>query len=335
MPAGIIRQWLRLSRLQAGAATSITCVFGAILLMPRDRLDMIHLFILFVIGLLFHFYGFVLNEYSDIEVDRYSKALSEKPLIKGTIKRRHALVAALIAIFIAFALAVIAFQSVFAVLALGAAVVLGAVYDLYGKRFFGADIVLGASIFFFCIFGALTVSTHLTSAVYLAAFLFFIQLSFQTGVTGGMKDIPHDHLAGAKTSPVFLGCRVMGKKLVVTRAFVTYVVAYKIIHTIAVLVPFGIDLIELPEPYLPQLTLLVILIVLMWLIAASAVTQKDFGRTRLMRKLGTHEIVTYPMVAILITGVIGIGSALFLVVFPIIWLAIFLYIIYGKFMPDV
>lgn len=331
----MIRKWLKLARLQAGCATAITCVFGALLLMPKDNIDMVHLLLLFLIGLLFHFYGFVLNEYSDIEVDRYAKELSDKPLIKGTIKRKHALYAAIIAVMAAVVLALILFKSIMATGALLVAILLGAIYDLYGKKFFGADIVLGMSIFFFTIFGALTVSTNLTSVVFLVAFLFFIQLTYQTGITGGMKDIPHDHLAGAKTSPVYLGCRVVGKKLIITRGFRIYVIGLKVVHTIAIILPLWLGFVEFYDPFIIQVLILVLLTLLMWTTALKTLSFKEFKRLKLMKVLGSHEIVTYPIVSILIMGEIGIYYALFLLFFPIIWLACFLYIIYGKFMPDV
>jgi 4-hydroxybenzoate polyprenyltransferase len=330
-----LRQWLKLARLQAGAATAITSVFGAILLMPSDGIDIFHLFILFVIGLLFHFYGFVLNEYSDIEIDKFSKELSDKPLIRGTIKKNHALFASLMAIGLAFVIAIVYFRSVYATSAFLVAILLGGIYDLYGKKFFGADFILGMSIFFFCIFGALTVSTSLTFVVFVVAFLFFIQLAFQTGVTGGMKDIPHDHIAGAKTSPVYLGCRVIGKRLIVTREFRIYVVIIKIIHTTAILIPIWFGNIEVYNPQELQLIVLLLLIILMWGTTLKALSLRVFDRLKLMRTLGAHEIVTYPIVPILIMGVIGIWYALFLLFFPIVWLACFLFIIYGKFMPDV
>jgi 4-hydroxybenzoate polyprenyltransferase len=335
MSAGTIRKWLKLARLQAGCATAITCVFGALLLMPNDDINTIHLLLLFIIGLLFHFYGFVLNEYSDIEVDRYAKELSDKPLIKGTIKRKHALYAAVIAVVTLVVLALILFLSIYAMGALLAAIALGAIYDLYGKKFFGADIVLGMSIFFFTLFGAFTVSTNLNSVVLIVAFLFFIQLTYQTGITGGMKDIPHDHLAGAKTSPVYLGCRVMGKKLIITRGFRTYVMGLKVIHTIAIILPFWLGFIELYDPPILQVAVIFFLTLLMWAATIKTLSFKEFRRLKLMKILGAHEIVTYPIVPILIMGEIGIYYALFLLFFPIIWLACFLYIIYGKFMPDV
>ncbi len=335
MLARTLREWFKLVRLQSGAATAITAVFGAILLMPGHNINILHLMMLFVIGLLFHFYGFALNEYSDVEIDKYSKELSEKPLVSGSIKRNHALYAALMAIILAFAVSLIYFKSLQAVLAFLIAVLLGAVYDLYGKRFFGADFVLGMSIFFFCIFGALTVSTELTPVVLSVAFLFFIQLAFQTGITGGMKDIPHDFLAGANTSPVYLGCRVIGKKLIVTDGFRMYVLGMKAAHTFAIIIIFWLDLIELSDVPFIQIFILTLLILSMWATTIKALSIKTFDRKRLMQLLGVQEIVTYPIVPILIMGMIGIWYAAFLLLFPIIWLALFLFIIYGKFMPDV
>jgi 4-hydroxybenzoate polyprenyltransferase len=335
MLASTLKQWLKLSRLQAGAATAITSVFGAILLMPKDGVDIPHLMVLFLIGLLFHFYGFDLNEYSDIEIDRFSKELWDKPLIRGTIKKNHALFASMMALGLTIAIAIIYFKNLYATLALLVSILLGGIYDLYGKKFFGADFVLGLSIFFFCIFGALTISTNLTFIVFVVAFLFFIQLAFQTGVTGGMKDIPHDHVAGAKTSPVYLGCRVVGKRLIVTREYRLYVIIIKIIHTGAILLPLLYGTFEVFNPFLLQLMILLILITLMWITTIKALNFRVFHRQKLMRILGMHEIVTYPMVPILIMGIVSIESALFLLFFPILWLACFLFIIYGKFMPDV
>jgi 4-hydroxybenzoate polyprenyltransferase len=335
MPTSTVKQWLKLVRLQSGAATAITAVFGAIILMPKDEINITHLMILFAIGLLFHFYGFTLNEYSDIEIDRYAKELSEKPLVSGTIKRSHALYAALIAVIAALFITIFYFRSLQAILAFLIAVLLGGVYDLCGKKFFGADFILGTSIFFFCLFGAQTVSTELTPVVLSVAFLFFIQLTFQTGITGGMKDIPHDFLAGAKTSPVYLGCRVIGRKLIVTHGFRTYVLGMKAVHTFAIVMIFWLGIIELSGVSFIQIFILTLLILSMWATTIKALGLRTFDRKRLMQLLGAQEIVTYPIVPILIIGMIGFWNALFLLFLPIIWLACFLFIIYGKYMPDV
>jgi 4-hydroxybenzoate polyprenyltransferase len=335
MPGGTARAWLKLTRLQAGAATAITGVFGAILLMPRDGINYGHLLTVFVIGLLYHFYGFVLNEYADVEIDRFATELSVKPLIAGTIKKDHALFAAISAILVAICLAIVVFRNNYATMAFLVAVALGAIYDLRGKRFFGADLVLGGSIFAFTLFGALTVSLTLTPVVYLVAFLFFIQLSFQTGVTGGIKDIPHDRLAGAKTSPVFLGCKVIGKRLIITRDFKVYVIGTKTIHTFAIVLPFLVDWFEFYNPMFIQIIILSLLVILMWGASIKVISETEFRREKLMRILGGHEVITYPIVAILIMGIVGPAIALFLLLFPIMWYAGFLYIIYGRLMPEV
>ena len=81
--------------------------------------------------------------------------------------------------------------------------------------------------------------------------------------------------------------------------------------------------------------LLLLLVVLMWGAALKAISFKEFQRLEIMKVLGGHEIVSYPIVAILIMGIIGIWYAMFLLLFPIVWYACFLLIIYGKFMPDV
>jgi 4-hydroxybenzoate polyprenyltransferase len=332
---GILKQWLKLARLQSGAATAITAVFGGLLLMPRGNIDIFHLILLFIIGLLYHFYGFVLNEYSDIEIDKHARELSQKPLIKGTIKRTDALFASVIAVLIALGMVIFFFRSIYATAAFLVAILLGGIYDIYGKKFFGADFVLGGSIFFFCLFGAYSVSVNLTWVVIVVAFLFFIQLAFQTGVTGGMKDIPTDSLAGTKTTPVYLGCRVIGNELIVTKNFKRYVGGTKALHTIVVLLPFFIALFELPDAVILQLVILLLLLYLMWVSSLKAINLRKFNRLKLMRLLGMQEVVTYPIVSVLIVGVIGAKSALFLIFFPILWLGFFLYLIYGKLMPDV
>jgi 4-hydroxybenzoate polyprenyltransferase len=329
------RLWLRLTRLQAGAATAITCVFGAILLMPGNSIDVVHLILLFLIGLLYHFWGFVLNEWADVEIDKYARELTQKPLISGAIRRNHAFYAAWWAIAMAWVLSTLYFGSPLASLAFLMAIFLGAVYDLLGKRFFGADFVLGGSIFFFTLFGAYTVSSHLTPVVYLAGFLFFIQLAFQTGFTGGLKDIPHDHKAGANTSAVYLGCRVVGNRLHISRPYRVYVIGTKTVHTAAVFIPFFVIWFQLYDPVWVQLIPLLLLVLLMWGAALKAISFTEFRREEIMRLLGGHEVVSYPMVAILIMGVIGPVNAIFLLLFPIFWYAIFLFIIYGRLMPDV
>lgn len=333
-----LRQWLRLIRLQSGAATAITPVFGALVVMSSNGFDIVHLIILFIMGLLLHIYGFVLNEYCDLEVDRFSEHLLEKPLIKGTIEREQALYFSITVMIVLIAMGIIFFFDTIALLTLIIAITLGGIYDIFGKKFFGADFVLGGCIFFFTIYGALTVSLRFDPLVILVAFLFFLQLSFQTGVTGGMKDIPHDYAANVKTSPVYLGCRVESGKLIITEKFKAYVLSMKLLHIAVIFAAILFGLVPIPSETgmaIFQMLLLLFLLGVMLLAAEKAVSMRRFHRAELMKTLGTIEIATYPTTPLLLLGVLGIYTVLFLMFFPIVWLVLFVFIIYGKPMPEV
>ena len=93
-------EYLRLIRPQGAAATGAVVIIGSLIMMGQPNL--LHLFILFIIGILGHIFGFVLNEYVDIRVDEKSQYLKEKPLVSGVIPKNHALFIALFACFCAY-----------------------------------------------------------------------------------------------------------------------------------------------------------------------------------------------------------------------------------------
>ena len=77
-------EYLRLLRLQTGAATASAPLIGGLVLGQRDIL---HLVVLFLIGICYHIFGFVLNEYKDVEFDKQAIDLKEKQLVSGSITR--------------------------------------------------------------------------------------------------------------------------------------------------------------------------------------------------------------------------------------------------------
>ena len=50
---------------------------------------------LIIIGILSGIYAFVLNDYYDVEVDKLSKDLSNRALVKGTISKKTAIIIAI------------------------------------------------------------------------------------------------------------------------------------------------------------------------------------------------------------------------------------------------
>jgi len=68
--------------------TAIVPVTGAIAMGEKN---LFLLTIVFLIGLTAHVFGFALNHYKDIEVDRLIYHINKRPLPSGTISKKHAL----------------------------------------------------------------------------------------------------------------------------------------------------------------------------------------------------------------------------------------------------
>lgn len=70
-------EYFRLLRIHSGAGTASILLIGTLIMGQRDSSLLL---IIFLIGILGHIYGFVLNDYVDIEVDKKSLDLEKKPL---------------------------------------------------------------------------------------------------------------------------------------------------------------------------------------------------------------------------------------------------------------
>ena len=88
---------LRLVRIQGSVFTAVIIIGGSLIMMRQP--DLLHLFLLFIIGILIHIFWFVLNEYIDIRIDEKSLYLKEKPLVSGSISKNYALFISLLSCF--------------------------------------------------------------------------------------------------------------------------------------------------------------------------------------------------------------------------------------------
>ena len=62
---------------------------------------------------------------------------------------------------------------------------------------------------------------------------------------------------------------------------------------------------------------------------------KLFNKEKIMRYIGFHEMFTFMTVPFLLIGFIGLTSVLFMVFLPVAWLGVFLFLLYGKLMPEI
>ncbi len=329
----IIQEYGRLARLHSSALTGLTPVLGAIAVGVHD---ICILFILFLIGLCTHIFGFVFNEYMDIDIDSKSKILKDKPLVKGTISKNAAISFAFSAIIFGYLLILILALYCAPVKLLGivfytfAWLSIGA-YDLTSKLVRGSDLALALWTGSLCLFGGFAVEENPNYLLLVIAGLAFFQLMVQN-ILAGLKDVSHDKLGLGTTTPIRMGVRLIGYRLFVPYKFQAYIYGLKVVHLILIFTPFIFIWLY---ANLVQLFFIVILILINFGLVFRIFNSRSFNRKNLLRFIGLHEIISYSIVPIMLFGIIDLLSVIFLIVLPILWLAIFLKLLYGQLVPKI
>jgi len=321
--------YLQLFRLQTTATTALTPVIGALVLGQKD---IFHLFILFIIGCFYHIYGFVLNEYIDIDVDKKSKDLQKKPLVSGIVPKKHALFIALSSAFFACIITIYFFRFILPILFLFLAIFFGGIYDFFGKKIPGLDFVLGLGFFFICLMGASTTTYDFGILTYIVCLIYFIHISFMNSVEGGLKDVDHDFLAGAKTIATVMGVYVKNMSLVITRKFLVFTIILKFIFIFLIVLLCAqpeIDLFNF-EKNLIQLILIIMLCIVIFFTMYKFLSTSVFNRSKLKTIFSFHEISSYFVFIISLSPIVGFWQTFFLIFFPFVWFVLFNFILYRK-----
>jgi len=326
-----IRTYFKLGRIHSAVLTGLAPVCTAAA--TGITISLYHYLDLFLIGFLFHIYLFVLNEVQDVEIDKISKDLKSKPLINGSISFRGSRAIVISSFVLVLVLTPVFFLNK-AIILIGislAAFLLGWIYDYLGKKLPHADYPLGLMLFFVALYGGFSVTTDFNPFVYTIALLAFTQTLIQN-IVAGLKDVDHDFIAGGLSTSLRLGVRVKGERFTVSKSFIAYVFLLKIVHVSLTILPFVTVWINY-EKWQFYIVILLIAIAVVFMIRF--LTMKIFNREKIMRAIGFHEMFTFMIIPILLTGFIGYVAALFLVVLPVIWLGVFLITIYGRLMPAI
>jgi len=323
-----IKEYAKLMRLKAMGVSTIA-IFGA--LSVNGTLEINHLIVLFAIGVFFNILGFVLNDYIDYDIDIHSNGTSERPLVKGTISRKTALLISFICYIFIFSLPLIFFRDIFSLLILFASVSLGSIYDCLGKRFLGSDFILAASIALFCLYGAATVSPHNFSMFSLIlCSIIFMHVLFFNIIEGGFKDVDNDRKSGALTTAVRLGVKT-DPKIFIPNRFVALAISIELTSACLVFLPFII----LSESYnfeywILQVFVLLILTVSLFLTLFKMLRLKTFDRKIVRRIITKQEITRYIVAAVLLMSLAGVLWSITLILLPIVWYFIFAFLLYDK-----
>jgi 4-hydroxybenzoate polyprenyltransferase len=315
-------------RFQSAASESLLVLIGALLMGQRSPFLLI---ILFVFGIFFHIFGFVLNDYIDVDVDKKSLDLEKKPLVSGIIPKTHALVITLFSVFCLYIITIVFFPSVVSLSFLSISLFLGTIYDCYGKKITHvSDFFVGGALAFIVLFGASTVSASISGIVYIISLMIFIGIIFANAVEGGLKDVDHDYLGGANTIPTVLGVKVMDGRLFMTGRFLAF--AYGLIALCFLLFVF-----LLMQPainffngdYL-RLGIVCVLLLLLLVVSFKFLSLSTFNRTKMKRLYATINSLAGVTILITLYPFFGLYYLVILLLIPITWYVVFNTVLYGK-----
>ena len=193
--------------------TAIVPVFGYLLSLGLSRGHIpvsdvwLDITVLAVVGFLVHVFGFVHNEYMDRKFDSMSPIHGDKPLVSGTVKPGLARFLIFFSIIASTLIVQLYFNDLEGTLLLTIAILMGAIYNIYGKKIPGMDIFLGGWAFFYFCSGA-RMAAPLSREIFLFGGMAGLQILFNNGIIGGLKDADTDLRSGAITMATALG--VMG-----------------------------------------------------------------------------------------------------------------------------
>jgi 4-hydroxybenzoate polyprenyltransferase len=329
---GAIREYIKLIRPYGILFIGFTPVFGALC---NGEFNVFHLSLLLLIGLLGHIFVFVQNDYYDVEVDRQSKYVVQRPLTSGMISRANALILFLSSFFISVALAGVFLFSLRSFIVFLFSFFLMTLYNKYSKHLPGMEYILGAAVFSLGIFGALTVSDQVSLFAVIISCVAFLQWIFSVGVSANLKDVEFDTKLGIRTTPVLFGVRAVGKQLKKPVSFLLYTYGIKLVHLIVVILPFffGYSSPMLDGYPIPLLGFLIIACILLFSTRGILTTPLD-KRDQMLRYEGAHEglallLIPFVLFSYLVEH-IGVVPTFFLMVLLILWPLLCLRLLFGK-----
>ena len=324
-----ILEYFRLIRFHSVSSETTIILLGALVMGQRD---LSLLFVLFVIGLLGHILGYTLNDYADLKVDKKSDELKKKPLVSGAISKVNAIIIAITAAIFAFILTFIFFPYVLSFTILIFTAIVSLTYDFFGKKIpWISDYIVGGALFLFCLFGASTVTQELNSLIYIVCLIFFFDVVYINGIEGGIKDVDHDSLAGAKTIVTLMGAKVKNKTLYLSKKIIAYSCILRVIY-IFLIVLLGMQKeinLWYSSNYLLQ-AVIIALIVLMIIVNYKFLNISTFDRSKIKKLIAAHSALSGIIIMVTLLPILGPVIVVFLLLFSVTWYTVFNQILYGK-----
>jgi 4-hydroxybenzoate polyprenyltransferase len=309
----------------------LTPVFGAIC---NGEFHLLNLSFLFIIGMLSHIFTFTQNDYYDIEIDKKSKYVIDRPLASGEISKKKVFIIILFSFILSMMLAILFFFTIpsFFVLLLSFFITL---YNKYSKKISGMEYVLGAGVFTYGIFGALTVSFNISTLALIISLIGFMQWLFSVGISANLKDVEYDSKLGIKTTPMLFGVKIVNNKIKEPVLFRGYAYGIKITHIIIASLPFllgytSVVLFNLPISFILFLFISIFLLYTTFEILSTPLEKRE----TMLRYEGAHEGFALLLIPIVLMSHLiknfNILPTLMLIVLMIVWPLFSLRFLFGK-----
>lgn len=313
----------KLLRIPGLGALATPTVIGALTV---GVFDLSSLVLLFFIGGFAAIFGFILNDYADVELDSLVPELQKKPLVSGDISRKTAVAISVFLIMGTFLLIFMLwrgtelndtkFWGLFSIFLAG---ILGSIYNLYGKKIVGSDFLVAISMSFVFLFGAMSVGVP-TPVTWVIFWLTFNQTLHMNAVEGGIKDIDHDYKMGVTNIASKAGVYVRGNSLVIPGGFKVFGMGIRLISAVLLFVPFFV----FNYAYeVWQLAVLVVCTFLVLFFSMRLIMLKEWDRSKIRRFIGLQSFLRYSLVPIMLISIIGIVPSVILIVLPIGWYIVF------------
>ena len=324
-------EYIKLIRLPGWGAYCITAVFGAITV---GVLDPFLLALLFAVGGCVTLYGFVLNDYVDVATDNLSEDLISRPLVKGSIPRSHALYIAIGGVIGSYLLILLGMimgwfiQNMVTILVFTLAVILAAIYNIYGKKFPGADVFVAGATAVYCVFGAMAVSPTITLLTWVVTLVTFFQVMYMNVIIGGLKDADHDYKLGVKNIALTLGVTVTKNSLYIPFSFKAMGLLFRSCSLAIMYIP-----IFLLDDFMYQLWQPIIMGLMFLGVFAATIKMlnlRQFNRDKLRKLISIQVFLRYSIVPVMLLSMMGYAIGVFLIFFPVLWFAVFNRLLYGS-----
>jgi len=318
-----VSAFAKLLRLPGIGALGVPTVIAALTV---GETNIYNLILVFIIGAIACVYGFILNDYADIELDKLVDVTRKKPLASEAISKKGALITTIFMMLLAFffvsvlwykqTLDIYKFLAILSIIIAG---FLGSIYDIYGKKIVGSDFLVALSVAFIFLFGALAFAKP-NIITWIIFVLTFNNLLYMNAIQNGIKDADHDYKMGVRNIALKSGVKVDGDSLFIPLSFKVFGMGIRLFSACLLFAPF---IIFGYEYHLWQLIILAVFTLIFLFISTKLLSMKTFDRSKIRKIIGVQSFLRYSCVPVMLISIIGLKYSILLIIFPIVWYIIF------------